>query len=501
MKIRVHTSSNLQICEKETKIGDIVTMKENDNILTEIKERQEKTMKFESAEQKRNYMLEEPVEKLVCRLAVPTILSMLVTSFYHMADTFFVGKLDTQSTAAVGIVFSLMAIIQAIGFLFGHGSGNFISRKLGAGEMEEAEKMSAVGFFTSFLSGVVIMAGCMFFIEPLSYLLGSTETIQPYTVAYLRIILIGAPAMTASLVLNNQMRFQGSAFYAMIGIVSGAVINIILDPILIFWCGMGVAGAALATTISQYLSFFFLLIMIKKGGNIQIRFQNFKPSLHFFAEVIRGGIPSLFRQGLASIATICLNHAAGVYGDGAIAGMSIVSRIMMFANSALIGFGQGFQPVCGFNYGAKRYERVLKAFRFCVKVAFFCLLGMAVLVFIFAPQLVTVFRKDDPDVIMVGTAALRYSVIAFPLSAWIIMCNMMLQSIGKGLKASIVASARQGIFFLPLIWILPYFFGLTGVEACQAVSDFFALTISIPLGVSVIREMKRGPDYLLMKLE
>ncbi len=458
-------------------------------------------MNFVNAEEKRNYMLETPVKKLVCTLAVPTILSMLITSFYNMADTFFVGRIDTQATGAVGIVFSVMAIIQAVGFFFGHGSGNFISRKLGAKETEEAEKMAAVGFFTAFIAGIVLMAAGLVVIEPLAYLLGSTDTILPYTVTYLWIILLGTPAMTTSLVLNNQMRYQGSAFYAMIGIVSGAVINIILDPILIFWCGMGVAGAALATTISQYLSFFFLLIMIKKGGNIQIRFQNFKPSLHFFAEVIRGGIPSLFRQGLASIATICLNHAAGVYGDGAIAGMSIVSRIMMFANSALIGFGQGFQPVCGFNYGAKRYERVLKAFRFCVKVAFFCLLGMAVLVFIFAPQLVTVFRKDDPDVIMVGTAALRYSVIAFPLSAWIIMCNMMLQSIGKGLKASIVASARQGIFFLPLIWILPYFFGLTGVEACQAVSDFFALTISIPLGVSVIREMKRGPDYLLMKLE
>lgn len=470
-------------------------MTDENNISEKIKERQGKIMKFESAEQKRNYMLEEPVEKLVCRLAMPTILSMLVTSFYNMADTFFVGRLDTQSTAAVGIVFSLMAIIQAVGFLFGHGSGNFISRKLGAGEIEEAEKMSAVGFFTSFLAGALIMAGCMFFIEPLSYMLGSTETIQPYTVAYLRIILIGAPAMTASLVLNNQMRFQGSAFYAMIGIVSGAVINIVLDPVLIIWCGMGVAGAALATTISQYLSFFFLLIMIKRGGNIQIRLKNFKPSLHFFAEVIRGGIPSLFRQGLASVATICLNHAAGVYGDAAIAGMSIVSRIMMFANSALIGFGQGFQPVCGFNYGAKRYERVLKAFYFCVKVAFVCLLGMAVLVFVFAPQLVTVFRKDDPDVIAVGTAALRYSVIAFPLSAWIVMCNMMLQSIGKGLKASIVASARQGIFFLPLIAVLPYFFGLAGVEACQAVSDFFALTVSIPLGVSVIREMRREETY------
>lgn len=447
-------------------------------------------MKFESAEQKRNYMLEESVERLVCRLAAPTILSMMVTSFYNMADTFFVGKLDTQSTAAVGVVFSLMAIIQAIGFLFGHGSGNYISRKLGAGDMEEAEKMSSVGFFTAFLAGVAIMAGCMLFIEPLSYLLGSTDTIQPYTVAYLRIILIGAPAMTASLVVNNQMRFQGSAFYAMIGIVSGAVINIALDPILIFWCGMGISGAALATTVSQYFSFFFLLIMIRRGGNIQLRFQNFKPSLHFYKEIIRGGIPSLFRQGLASVATIFLNHAAGVYGDAAIAGMSIVSRIMMFANSALIGFGQGFQPVCGFNYGAKKYKRVLDAFAFCVKIAFFFLVGLAIIVFLFAPQIVMLFRKGDPEVTQVAAAALRYSVLSLPLSAWIIMCNMLLQSIGKGLKASIVASARQGIFFLPLIVILPRILGLTGVEICQAISDFCALTVSIPLGVSVIREMR-----------
>lgn len=458
--------------------------------LEKPKEKQEKIMKFESAEQKRNYMLEESVERLVCRLAAPTILSMMVTSFYNMADTFFVGKLDTQSTAAVGVVFSLMAIIQAIGFLFGHGSGNYISRKLGAGDMEEAEKMSSVGFFTAFLAGVAIMAGCMLFIEPLSYLLGSTDTIQPYTVAYLRIILIGAPAMTASLVVNNQMRFQGSAFYAMIGIVSGAVINIALDPILIFWCGMGISGAALATTVSQYFSFFFLLIMIRRGGNIQLRFQNFKPSLHFYKEIIRGGIPSLFRQGLASVATIFLNHAAGVYGDAAIAGMSIVSRIMMFANSALIGFGQGFQPVCGFNYGAKKYKRVLDAFAFCVKIAFFFLVGLAIIVFLFAPQIVMLFRKGDPEVTQVAAAALRYSVLSLPLSAWIIMCNMLLQSIGKGLKASIVASARQGIFFLPLIVILPRILGLTGVEICQAISDFCALTVSIPLGVSVIREMR-----------
>lgn len=449
-------------------------------------------IKFADAEEKRIYMTEQPVKKLVCTLAVPTILSMLVTSFYNMADTFFVGKLNTQSTAAVGVAFSLMAIIQAVGFLFGHGSGNYISRQLGAGNVEEAEKMSSVGFFTSFFAGVVIMMGCIFFIEPLSYALGSTPTILPFTVAYLRIILFGAPAMTASLVLNNQMRFQGSAFYAMIGIVSGAVINIVLDPILIFVCGMGIAGAALATTLSQCLSFVLLLIMVRKGGNIQIRLSNFKPSLHFYQEIIRGGIPALFRQGLASVATICLNHAASVYGDAAIAGMSIVSRIMMFANSALIGFGQGFQPVCGFNYGAGKYKRVLDAYWFCVKFSFFVLVGMAVVVYFTAPQLVTVFRKGDPDVIEVGTAALRYSVLAFPLSSWIIMCNMMLQSIGKGIKASIVSSARQGIFFLPLIMILPYFFGRTGVEICQAVSDVFALTISIPIGMSVIREMKES---------
>ncbi len=446
-------------------------------------------MKFESIDEKRIYMTEQPVKKLVCRLAVPTIMSMLVTSFYNMADTFFVGKLDTQSTAAVGVVFSLMAILQAVGFMFGHGSGNYISRKLGAGEVEEAEKMSAVGFFSSFLAGIVIMISCIFFIKPLAYALGSTPTIYPYTVAYLRIILFGAPAMTASLVLNNQMRFQGSAFYAMIGIVSGAVINIILDPVLIFACGMGVAGAALATTISQYISFGFLLIMVTKGGNIRIRFRNFKPSLYFYKEIIRGGSPSLFRQGLASVATICLNHAAGGFGDAAIAGMSIVSRIMMFANSALIGFGQGFQPVCGFNYGAGKYKRVLDAYWFCVKLALGVLIGLAAIVYIFAPQFVTLFRKDDPDVIAVGTTALRYSVFAFPLSAWVVMCNMMLQSIGKGVKASIVSSARQGIFFLPLIMVLPRFLGLTGVEVCQAISDVCAFLLSIPIGMSVIREM------------
>lgn len=447
-------------------------------------------MNFTNAEEKRTYMLETPVRKLICTLAGPTILSMLITSFYNMVDTFFVGKINTQATGAVGIVFSVMAIIQAVGFFFGHGSGNYISRKLGANEIEEAEKMASVGFFSAFIAGVILMAFGLIFLEPLAYLLGSTDTIFSYTITYLWIILLGTPAMTTSLVLNNQMRYQGSAFYAMIGIVSGAVLNIALDPILIFGCKLGIAGAAIATTMSQYVSFIFLLVMIRKGGNMQIRFANFKPSLHFYREIIRGGTPSLCRQGLASLAAVFLNRTAGLYGDAAIAGMSIVSRIAMFANSALIGFGQGFQPVCGFNYGAGKNDRVLEGFWFCVKYALLFLLIVGTAGFIFAPELVTLFRRDDPDVIAVGTAALRYQVIAFPLNAWIVMCNMMLQSIGKGLKASIVASARQGLCFLPLIFILPRFLGLFGVEICQAVSDVLTLAISVPIGVSVIKEMK-----------
>ena len=285
-------------------------------------------------EEKYIYMTETPVPRLIGELAVPTIISMLVTSFYNMADTFFVGKLNTQSTAAVGIVFSVMAIIQALGFFFGHGSGNYISRRLGAKDFEEAAVMAANGFFLAFLCGIAVLCGGLIFLKPLAIALGSTPTILPYTEAYLRIILIGAPFMTSSLVLNNQLRFQGSAAYAMVGIVTGAVINIALDPLLIFVCGMGVAGAAAATVISQFCSFLLLLYQSRKGGNIDIKFRNFKPNGHYVKEICRGGVPSLCRQGLGSVAGILLNHGAGIYGDAAIAGMSIVSRVTMFASSS-----------------------------------------------------------------------------------------------------------------------------------------------------------------------
>ena len=388
----------------------------------------------------------------------------------------------------------MMALIQALGFFFGHGSGNFISRRLGARDYDSANVMAANGFFCAFLCGVVVSVAGLIFLEPIAVVLGSTPTILPYTKAYLRLILIGAPFMTSSLVLNNQLRFQGSAAYGMVGIVSGAVINIVLDPIFIFLCDMGVAGAALATIVSQFCSFVLLLIGCNRGANIRIRFANFQPSLHYLGEMVRGGFPSLCRQGLASISMILLNHSAGayagIYGDAAIAGMSIVNRVMMFANSALIGFGQGFQPVCGMNYGAKKYGRVREAFWFCVKYAFVFLIFMSIVGFVFAEDIVTVFRKDDADVIRIGTLALRLQCLVFPFSSWIIMCNMMLQSIGKAVKASIVAAARQGLFFIPLVLILPRLFGLLGVQMCQTISDICSLLLSLPFGLSVLNEMK-----------
>lgn len=451
-------------------------------------------MKNRNQQEKIEYMLTEPVPRLVCRMAVPTVISMLVTSFYNMADTFFVGKLNTQATGAVGVVFSVMALIQACGFFFGHGSGNYISRKLGSGEFEDANKMAATGFVWAFLTGILAGALGLLFLSPLAKLLGSTPTILPYTKDYLGIILLGTPFMMSSLVLNNQLRFQGSASYAMVGIVTGAVLNIGLDPLLIFGWNMGVAGAALATTISQIVSFVLLVLMSRRGGNIRIHLKNFTPSFYYLKEIARGGFPSLCRQGLGSVAQVCMNRAAGFYGgelgDAAIAAMSVVNRIMMFANSALIGFGQGFQPVCGMNYGGKRYARVRQAFVFCVKYAAVFLVVVSVLGFVFAEPAVTLFRREDKEVIRIGTLTMRLQCLAFPLSAWIVMSNMMLQSIGKAFKASIVAAARQGLFFLPLIWLLPGFYGLLGVQMCQAWADVCSFVLAVPLSISVLREMK-----------
>ena len=446
---------------------------------------------MDAQEKKYRQMTEPPVGRLVLKLALPCIISMLVTSFYNMADTFFVGMLKSNAaTGAVGVVFPMMSIIQAVGFFFGHGSGNYMSRTLGEKNYDEASKMAATGFFSALAAGILICVVGNLFLEKLAILLGSTDTILVHTKAYLGVILLGAPWMTASLVLNNQLRYQGSASYAMVGITTGAILNIILDPIMIFGMDLGVAGAAWATIISQFVSFCLLLIGCCKGANIRIRLRNVRLQGFYFGMIVKGGLPSLARQGLGSLATICLNHAAGPFGDMAIAAMSVVQRITMFGASTMIGFGQGFQPVCGFNYGAKLYDRVKQGFWFCVKGSFGFLLVVSALGYVFAPQLVALFR-DDPQVIACGAAALRFQCLTFPAQSWIVMSNMMEQSIGRTVPATFLAAARQGIFFIPCVLILPLLFGLTGIQMAQAVADACTLAVAIPVHIHVMKTMKK----------
>ena len=435
-------------------------------------------------------MTREPVERLIYSLAVPTIISMLITSIYNMADTFFVSRISTSATGAVGVAFSLMAIIQALGFTFGSGSGNYISRLLGRKDRERAAKVAATGFFTAFGVGLLLAVLGLICLESVVHALGATPTIAPYAREYIRFILIGMPVMISAFVLNQVLRYQGSAYHALIGIGIGGVINIVLDPIFIFTFRLGIGGAALATIISQVISFLLLLRYSNAGRNVPVRFANFTPRWEIYKEIFRGGLPSFYRQTLASVAMICLNFASGSYGDAAIAAMSIVARVFQFATAAVLGFGQGFQPVCGFNYGAGLHGRVNRAFWFSVRTVVIALTVAGALGYLFAPQIIALFRKEDLEVVAIGVRALRFQCLVWPLSGWIIMSNMLLQTIGKGIQASLVSISRQGLFFLPAILYLPRRFGLLGVQLSQPAADIFSFLVALLVTVGVLREMR-----------
>lgn len=435
------------------------------------------------------FLTHAPIHRVIFTMAIPTIISMLSTSMYNLADTYFVGTINTQCTAAVGVSFAVMAIIQAVGFFFGHGSGNYIARQLGAQRHDMARKMAANGVILSFVMGCVIAVAGHLYLTPLCLALGSTPTILPYSERYLGIVLMGAPFMTTSLTLNNQMRFQGNALFAMVGIVSGAVLNVFLAPLLIFWLHMGIAGAATATLISQVCSFCILFAMTRRGRNIHIRACNFSPSPRLMREIVAGGTPSVMRQGLGSVATIVLNVAAGAFGDAAIAAMSIVGRSTYFVYSAIIGLGQGFQPLCGFCYGARLYDRVREGYMYCVKLGTAFLSAVAIVGYVFAGSIVEEFRHDA-DVVAVGTPALRWQLLTFPLIATVICSNMLLQTIRKPIRANLLAASRSGLFFIPLVIVLPQWLGLFGLEICQAVADVCAFAVTLPVTWSAFRDMR-----------
>lgn len=436
-------------------------------------------------------MTETPVNRLIVSLAIPTVISMLITTVYNVTDTYFVSKISVSASGATGIIFSLMGIIQAFGFMYGQGAGSLVSRRLGAKEIDEARKYCSTAIFFALGTGLMILALGLIFLSPLMRLLGSTDTILPYAKIYGTYILISAPAMITSCVMNNILRYEGMAKMAMIGLATGGVLNIILDPLLIFTFNMDIAGAGMATAVSQYISTFLLLsvFLLKKcQTRISLKYVCIKPK--FVWEIISTGTPALARQGLNSVSVMILNIVAKPYGDACIAAMSVVAKISMMIFSVCVGIGQGFQPVAGFNYGSKLYERVRQGVKFLWRFGTLIVSIMAVIVFIFAPQLVAMFR-DEAEVVAIGSMALRFQCVAQFFAPTVMTANMTFQSIGKAGKAFFISCCQNGLFFIPLLLILSRLIGVTGIEIAQPIGYVLSAFVSAPMLLRFLKEIKK----------
>jgi putative MATE family efflux protein len=438
-------------------------------------------------------MTETPVYRLILSLAVPTVISMLVSAIYNSADAYFVSRIGTSASGAVGVVFSLMAIIQAIGFTIGMGSGSIISRLLGEKNGDEAQEVASSALFCGILFGILLILSVSFKMPALMRSFGATDTILPHAVSYGRYIVFGAPFMMGVYALNNILRYQGKAKFGMFGVVSGAVINIALDPLFIFVFNMGTAGAAIATFVSQIISFFILLSFFVRGKSaVRLSVRKISRSAKVYLNIFKTGLPSLARQGFASFATMLLNVSAAKYGDAAVAAMSIVGKIFMMIFAVMLGIGQGYQPVVGINYGAKKYDRVKKAFNF----TFFASLTVAVIlgvpVFVFAKDVMSMFTEDDVKVIEYGITALRAQCFALVLIPINNTCSTTLQVTGKSWTATLLSCMRQGIFFIPLILILPKYIGIAGVQYSQPIADSITSICAIPFGIQFFKGLKKS---------
>lgn len=433
-------------------------------------------------------MTQTPVPRLIVQLGIPTTISMLVTNIYNMADTWFVGQVGTSASGAVGVVFGLMAVIQAFGFMFGHGAGSIISRHLGAKDVGSATRYATTSFFGSFAAGTLIAVLGFAFMDPFMRLLGSTETILPYARTYGACILLGAPFMASSCVLNNILRYEGRAALAMIGLTSGSLLNIFGDWLLMNVFGLEVLGAGISTAVSQLVSFSLLFFMFLSGRTQSKIRPRSMGSVSDLLQICRTGLPSLIRQGMGSVSTMTLNSCARLYGDAAVAAMSIVTRIATFVFSVALGIGQGFQPVSAFNFGARKYSRVRTGYFFTLISSEILLGTVAAVGFFFCGPLVGFFR-NDPEVIAIGTTALTAQFVALFFQPLTICSNMLFQSIGHNRVASLLASLRSGLCFLPAVLLLSTVLGLRGIQIAQPVADICAFIITLPFVVRFFRTL------------
>ena len=446
-----------------------------------------------------NKMTKTPVGKLIIALGIPTTISMLITNVYNMADSFFVSKISLSAGGATSIVFGIMAILQAFGFMFGHGAGSHISMALGRRESEKASSYASVGFFSALFTGLVILAVGLTLLEPLMRLLGSTDTILPYAKDYGRWIFIAAPFMTASCVLNNILRYEGRATLAMIGLTTGGVLNIALDPLLIFVFDMGISGAGLATAVSQLISFVILLSVFLAGKTqSKLSFKCLKKGFKLLGQIVVTGLPSLARQGLNSVSTMVMNMQAKPFGDVAIAAMGYVARTSQMIFSVGLGIGQGFQPVAGFNYGAKEYQRVKKGSLFTMFFGAGVLGVLSVVCIIFAPQIISLFRAEE-EVLVIGGEALRYYCIGLVFMPIAVVATMLFQSIGKNWSAFILSALQCGALFIPLCLILPKFIGITGIEISQPISYVISAIVSLPCLLVFLKNLPKDYEEIKSK--
>ena len=437
-------------------------------------------------------MTETPIPRLVVTLGIPAIISMFVTSIYNMADTYFVSIIGTSASGAVGVVFGLQAVMQAFGFMFGHGAGSIIARHLGAGDKEQATRTASTSFFMSIATGLIITILGLILINPVMRLFGATETILPYAREYGVFVLLGAPFITSSCVMNNILRYEGRALLAMVGLTFGGILNIGLDPLFMFALSLGTRGAGLSTMLSQFISFLILLSMfLRRKSESRIRITMVSRKFKDVFEILSVGFASFIRQGLNSVSTMILNNQAAFFGgDPAVAAMSITNRMVFLVFSVALGVGQGFQPVAGFNYGAGKFRRVRQGFFFTLTIGAVFIGAASIVTFIFAGNIMAFFR-DDPLVIEIGTPALRAASLVLITHPFAVTSNMLFQSLGKAGRASFLSALRSGLFFIPLVLILPHFFGLSGVWLSQPVADILTAAVSFPVALQYTSHLKK----------
>jgi len=441
---------------------------------------------------KKQMLLEENVRTLIPRMAVPTIVAQMITTIYNLVDTYFVSTLGTSATAAVGVNSSLERLITIIGSLIGAGACSYIARLLGGGKEKEADRVLTTSFLTGVGLGLGIMVIGRILVEPMVYWLGATSDCAVYSMQYANYVLYAGPFMIGSFILNMCLRSEGSATYSMIGMGFGGILNCFLDPLFIYTFGLGVAGAAMATAISKAVSFFILLWpYLRRRTSVTIALDRFRLVAKDVKEVLAIGSSSFFRSALTVAAAIAVNRVAGRYSTAALAGLSVATRVMAFPFALILGFGQGYQPVVSFNWGAGAWKRVRESYVFSVSAALIGAAAVGALLAVPARGAVGLFNKQaDAEVLRLGVLSIRLQCLALPIHALGTVVGMFYAGIGKAGAALTINTARQGYCFFPVLFTLPLVMGINGVASAQAAADILSAVVIIPMGIRAVRMIR-----------